>query len=112
LTFSDESPLFVNIHRRRLKYENARRAFIEALKRSGVNSDSRLHNFRHTFAVHRLLQWYKTDQNINAKLPFLSAYMGHVDITSTQVYLETAGELLQAGAERFNIFFLNHKGAL
>jgi site-specific recombinase XerD len=38
----------------------------------------------------------------------LSTYMGHVDITSTQVYLQAANELLQAGCERFYNFFINH----
>ena len=77
----------------------------------GINKDDSgpgLHDFRHTFAVHRLLQWYKSEKDINLKLPYLSTYMGHVDITSTQVYLQVANELLEAGSERFHKFFLNH----
>ena len=106
---SDEMPLFVNIRRRRLTYLNAHLAFTKTIDKSGINKNGpRIHDFRHTFAVHRLLQWYETEQDINAKLPFLSTYMGHVNITSTQVYLEASSELLQAGCERFNKFFLNH----
>lgn len=111
LPLSDESPLFVNIHRRRLTYQNAYLAFIKTLNRSGIIKNDGgpfPHSFRHSFAVHRLLQWYKTEQDINAKLPFLSTYMGHVNIISTQVYLEATSELLQAGHERFNNFFLNN----
>ncbi len=111
LSVSEESPMFVNIRRKPMTYQNARLAFIKTLNRSGIHKDDsgpRLHDFRHTFAVHRLLQWYKTEQDINAKLPFLSTYMGHVDIVSTQVYLEASSELLQAGCERFYNFFLNH----
>ncbi len=106
-----ESPFFVNIRRRRLTYQNAYLAFIKTLKRSCIHkndSGPRPHDFRHTFAVHRLLQWYKSEENINAKLPFLSTYMGHVNINSTQVYLNVAGELLQPGGERFYKFYLNH----
>ncbi len=111
LPLSAESPMFVNIRRKPLTYNSVRFAFIRTLRRSGIikdNSGPRLHDFRHTFAVHRLLQWYKTEQDINVKLPFLSTYMGHVDITSTQVYLDVASELLQAGCERFYKLFLNH----
>ncbi len=111
LPLEEESPLFVNIRRRRLTYQNVRLAFIKTLDRSGINkndSGPRLHDFRHTFAVHRLLQWYKTEHDINAKLPFLSTYMGHVNIISTQVYLETANELLKTGSERFYNFYLSH----
>ncbi len=111
LPLEDQSPLFVNIRRKPLTYQSARCTFIKTLNKSGVNKDDsgpRLHDFRHTFAVHRLLQWYQTEQDINAKLPFLSTYMGHVDITSTQVYLQATAELLQAGCERFYKFYLNH----
>jgi integrase len=86
-------------------------AIRETLNKSGItknHSGPRLHDFRHSFAVHRLFQWYQTEADINAKLPFLSTYMGHVDITSTQVYLQAANELLQAGCDRFYNFFINH----
>ncbi len=111
LPLEQDSPLFVNIRKKPLTYQSARYTFIKTLNKSGINKDDsgpRLHDFRHTFAVHRLLQWYQTEEDINAKLPFLSTYMGHVDITSTQVYLEAASELLQAGGERFYNFFINH----
>jgi len=111
LALEEASPLFVNIRKKPLIYNNAYCAFIKTLNKSGINkndSGPRLHDFRHSFAIHRLLQWYKTEQDINAKLPFLSTYMGHVDITSTQVYLEAANELLQAGRERFYNFIINH----
>ena len=111
LPLKEESPLFVNIRKKPLSYNSAYLAFIKTLKMSGIKRDDsgpRPHDFRHTFAVHRLLQWYKTETDINSKLPFLSTYMGHVDITSTQVYLEASGELLQAGCERFYTFFINH----
>ena len=111
LPLEEDSPLFVNMRTKPLTYNNAYCAFIKTLNKSGINknhSGPRLHDFRHSFAVHRLLQWYQTEADINAKLPFLSTYMGHVDITSTQVYLQAANELLQAGCKRFYNFFINH----
>lgn len=111
LSFTEQSSLFVNLHKKPLTYNSAFVAFNRTLNHSGImknNSGPKLHDFRHTFAVHRLLQWYKTEEDVNARLPFLSTYMGHVDITSTQVYLAAAGELLQAGNERFHTFFMDH----
>jgi integrase len=108
---NEQSPLFINNRRKPLKYGSVCDAFHKTIERSCIGKDKkgpRLYSFRHSFAVHRLLHWYKTEQDINAKLPFLSTYMGHVDITSTQVYLEATSELLQAGCERFYTFFLKH----
>ncbi len=111
LPLEEQSAMFLNLRRNPLTYNNSHGAFIKALNKSGIEknySGPRLHDFRHTFAIHRLLQWYQTEQDINAKLPFLSTYMGHVDITSTQVYLQAANELLQAGSQRFYNFFIHH----
>jgi len=107
---SPHSPMFVNMRGNPLKYNNAYRFFVKILAAVGIQKTAngpRIHDFRHTFAVHRLLQWYETEQNLNAKLPFLSTYMGHADISSTQIYLESTNELLRAGHERFEKFCSN-----
>lgn len=75
----------------------------------------RIHDWRHTFAVHRLLAWYRDGEDVNARLPALATYMGHVDISSTQVYLQPTAELLGEVDRRFHDHFLNHvlsKGSL
>jgi integrase len=56
---------------------------------------------RHTFAVHCLLRWYRSGVDVQAKLPLLSTYMGHVDVISTQVYLTATSELLREASGRF-----------
>jgi integrase len=62
------------------------------------------HHLRHSFAVGRLLRWYREDRAPAANLLKLSTFMGHVDPTSTAVYLTIAAELLEAGAQRFERF--------
>jgi integrase len=47
----------------------------------------RIHDLRHTFAVHRLENWFLANEDVEAKLPILAAYMGHVSIYSTYYYL-------------------------
>ena len=55
------------------------------------------HN-RHSFAVASVVNWYRED--VDAKLPALSAALGHVDPASTYWYLEAAPELLAIVAKR------------
>jgi len=61
----------------------------------------RPHDLRHSYAVHRLLGWYREGRDVNALLPVLSTQMGHVDISSTQVYLHAIPELLGEVEKRF-----------
>ncbi len=61
----------------------------------------RVHDIRHTFAVHRLLAWYRQGADVQKLLPTLSVYMGHKQLVSTQVYLTAIPELLQEASRRF-----------
>lgn len=61
----------------------------------------RVHDFRHAFAVHALLRWYRAGEDAQAKLPLLATYMGHVSIVSTQYYLTLTEPLAHAASERF-----------
>jgi integrase len=61
----------------------------------------RIHDFRHTFAVHALLRWYRQDVDIEAKLPFLATYMGHASVVSTHYYLHWIEPLRTRASERF-----------
>lgn len=65
----------------------------------------RLHDLRHTFAVHRLYKWYQDGRDIRNKLPLLSTYMGHVSVENTQVYLTITQALLREGDRRFQTGF-------
>jgi integrase len=61
----------------------------------------RLHDFRHTFAVHALLRWYRAGEDVQAKLPLLATYMGHVSAASTHYYLKVTEPLVSSASERF-----------
>ena len=61
----------------------------------------RLHDLRHTFATHRLYKWYQDGQDPLNRLPWLTTYMGHVNIEKTQVYLTVTETLLREGDRRF-----------
>lgn len=68
----------------------------------------RIHDFRHSFAVNALLRWYRAGVEVQSKLPFLSAYMGHVNIASTYYYLHFVEPLASLASARFAA----HYGAL
>jgi len=55
----------------------------------------RLHDFRHTFAVTRLLTWYREGKDVQRMPPLLSTYLGHCCLDETSVYLKMTRELLQ-----------------
>jgi len=78
-----------------------RAARIAGIHKQGSKLDVRLHDLRHSFAVHRLLEWYRSGANVQALLPALSTYMGHLDLRSTQVYLTMTHELLSEASHRF-----------
>jgi site-specific recombinase XerD len=109
---TSDSPLFIGMRKKRLIYNSVHARFRQLLKTllnlSSKKYYPRIHDLRHTFAVHRLLQWYDSGEDINVKLPFLSTYMGHVKITSTQVYIHATKELLQKGSNRFHHFFFDN----
>jgi hypothetical protein len=58
------------------------------------------HN-RHTFAIEALLRWYRAGSDVNAKLPLLATFMGHVSIVSTEYYLQFVEPLATLASERF-----------
>lgn len=81
--------------------------FRKLLYRAGISHGGRgkgprVHDLRHTFAVHRLIRWYEEGADLNAKLPFLVAYLGHKDFTGTQKYLHLTAELFPNLTKRMN----------
>ncbi len=61
---------------------------------SGEHSP-RLYDFRHTFATHRLYRWMKEGKDITAMLPYLSAYMGHAQLSDTHYYIHLVPGLFE-----------------
>jgi integrase len=75
---------------------------LAGVRRSDASSHQpRLHDLRHTFAVHRLTEWYRKGADVQPLLPALSTYLGHVDLRSTQCYLTMTPELLAEANRRF-----------
>ena len=61
----------------------------------------RIHDLRHAFVVHRMLEWYEQGIDPEPRLPHLATFLGHKSIHSTLIYITVTQELLQQAAERF-----------
>lgn len=60
----------------------------------------RPHDLRHSFAVRTVIGWYRSGEDVDAKMPGLSTYLGHVSPESTYWYLQAVPELLELVSER------------
>ena len=65
----------------------------------------RIHDMRHTFTVATLLDWYRAGVDVQARMPLLATYLGHVDPKSSYWYLSGSPELLALVAERLEHAF-------
>jgi integrase len=102
----DPGALLLREHGQALSVRTASDAIRLLLRKAGLKPISgrtgpRPYEFRHAFAVHRLTLWYRQGVDIHAKLPWLSAYMGHVNVLGTEVYLAATPELMQLASQRF-----------
>jgi integrase len=102
-----EGPLFPTRVGDFLSNDCVHDAFRRACRHAGISKpsrdplDVRIHDLRHSFAVHTMVAWYRKGANVQILLPRLSTYMGHIDIRSTQVYLTMTHELLGEASRRF-----------
>lgn len=97
--------VFVSTRGGPLIYPVVQQVFRELCDRNGIGTGAArpatIHGLRHTFAVRVLTGWYRDGEDIEARLPALSTYLGHRDPRSTYWYLSAAPELLAYAAARF-----------
>jgi integrase/recombinase XerD len=96
---------FVSTRGTRLIYHCVHTTFAQLLTRAGITAPAgasapTIHGLRHSFAVAALRDWYRAGIDVAARLPALSAYMGHAHPASTYWYLTAAPDLLALAAQR------------
>lgn len=107
---SDSDYYFPSPSGKRCSYSPIVKLFHKLLYQSGIpyrgrGKGPRLHDLRHTFAVHALMRWYKEGIDLNAKLPLLATYMGHAHLRGTQYYLHLTAEFFPDILTRVNSAF-------
>jgi integrase len=98
---------FVSTAGTRLLYCNVHVTWLKLVRRAGLKPRStscrpRPHDLRHSFAVRTLLRWYQDGVDVQARVPTLSTYLGHIHPASTYWYLSGAPELLHLVAARLD----------
>ena len=84
---------------KRISNDTYYRYFRALLDLSGIRPKNacgkgpRIHDLRHTFAVHNLKQLDEAGYDMNTVLPILATYMGHTTYVGTGAYLHLTSEL-------------------
>lgn len=93
---------FVSLRHGRLNECAVQKTFRWVCQHAGVGAGApfppRLHDLRHSLAVNTLLGWYREGVDVQARLPVLSTYLGHLNPAYTYYYLSAAPELLAHAA--------------
>ncbi|MFK7822329.1 MAG: tyrosine-type recombinase/integrase [Planctomycetaceae bacterium] len=109
---TDKSTFLSCRQRQPIKHQTARLVFkrlreaTEITRDDGAKFQPRLHDFRHTFAVTRLVTWYREGKNVQRLLPHLSTYLGHARLGDTSRYLKMTKELMQEASQCFERYSL------
>lgn len=100
---------FVSEQGRHLKYLALHNWFARLCQRLAMATTAAgrnpcLTSFRHTFAVTCMQRWYQQGLDVQALLPHLSVYLGHVHPQESYWYLTSVSQLLSAAAHRFQTY--------
>lgn len=89
-----------------LHYKNVHKTFMHLLLSTHLGqrlpARPRIHDLRHSFAVRTLVQWQQQGLDVEARLPALSTYLGHVCPSGTYWYLHATSEMLVPAAKRLD----------
>ena len=101
-----DATLFVQPNGRPYRSVQAATNFRRLFRRAGLRPPTgragpRPYDFRHAFAVRCVTRWYREGADLHARLPWLSAYMGHENLLGTEWYLKATPELLGIASRRF-----------
>ena len=99
-----EAPLFAKWDGTPVRDDHVRDVFHRLCENAGIAAQGgglHVHDLRHSFAVRRLVSWYREGRDVQALLPKLSVYMGHSSVAGTSVYLSMTPELLSESCARF-----------
>lgn len=79
--------------------------FAAGIGHGGRGNGPRLHDLRHTYAVHTLDSWASQGKDLYVCLPILSTYLGHTGLKSTQQYLRLVPEMFKSVTTPFETSF-------
>jgi integrase/recombinase XerD len=98
---------FLTATGRRVRQRRVQQIFARLLTAADIHTPPgrrrpRIHDLRHTFAVNVLIRWYQAGVDVSARLPVLSAFLGHSSPEATYWYLQATPQLLALAARRLD----------
>ena len=75
------------------------------ISHGGRGKGPRVHDVRHTQAVHCLRRWVRDGKDLRAYLPILQAFLGHVSFADTAYYLHLTADLFPDITEKVEAIF-------
>lgn len=99
---------FTNKDGEELNVHTLSATFLRTRRQSGIERcdgaryQPRMHDLRHTFAVHRITGWIRHRADLNRMLPALAAYMGQAGIGSTERYLSLTPERFRTQLDKLS----------
>lgn len=100
---------FVSAAGTRLLYCNVQHTFHRLVAQAGLVPRSsrcrpRIHDLRHSFAVHAMIEAYASGQDGQVRLTLLSTWLGHVHPANTYGYLSASPELMAVAGQRLESY--------
>lgn len=97
VTSSINTHLFIKKNREKYAGDTIYRNFRALLWRCGISHGGkaygpRVHDFRHTFAVHSLRNMVFSGKDVYCALPVLSTYLGHSSVEATERYVRLTSD--------------------
>lgn len=101
--------VFVSIRGTRMNKDSIHATFPALIDKAGLTGRGqrprpRIHDLRHSYAVQQLIDWHEQRVDVDARIPLLSAVLGHSDPASTYWYLQAAPELFAIVGKRLEEF--------
>lgn len=105
-TTTSDAPVFSFTRRGPIHPGTISQTFHHLIPRLGLTvppgvAAPRLHDLRHAFAVGTVLRWYRAGVDLSGRLFHLATFLGHVNPSSTAVYITITDELLHEANQRF-----------
>ncbi len=111
----DDCALFLDREGNPFYLDTVQDCFQRIRKKAGIRRfddayfQPRIHDLRHSFAVHRLTAWYREGKDVQRYLCHLSTYLGHSDLSHTSVYLSMTDNLLREASNLFESYSYGEK---
>ena len=108
INISQETPFFVTLKGSIGNRDAIYRRFCKVLMLANIPKDRvRLHDLRHTFAVHSLAMMAEADVDLYCSLPVLSTYLGHLSLRATNNYVRLTSDMYPELIKKIDTIYFN-----